>query len=34
MSDTANKFLKLAMACLICVALATGLALLIQYLTR
>lgn len=34
MSVTKQKLLKLALVCLICIALATGLALLIQYLTR
>lgn len=34
MSETKHKLLKLALVCLICVALVTGLALLIQYLTR
>ena len=34
MDDTKRKLLKLVLVCLICIGLVTGLALLIQSLTR
>jgi cytochrome c-type biogenesis protein CcmE len=34
MNDTKRKLLKLVLVCLICIGLATGLALFIQSLTR
>ena len=33
MDDTKTKFIKLALVCLICVSLVTGLVYLIQFLT-
>jgi hypothetical protein len=34
MTDTKRKLLKLALVCLVCIALATGLALVIQHFTQ
>jgi hypothetical protein len=34
MTDTQRKLLKLALVCLICIALVTGVALFIQHFTR
>jgi len=34
MDDTKRKLLKLVLVCVICIALVTGVALLIQFLSR
>jgi hypothetical protein len=34
MNDKKHKLLKLALICLVCIALATGLALVIQHFTQ